>query len=133
MVFHPWYCHAIRGHHSFFGMLNGQEAENLGQNMNLPGRDLGSPKRQFFLPFHFLPFIWFRPVACQAAPGLAPFSIHVYIIYAASSKNEESLEKQGEFQRPAEGTLPRDGYARRQERKRRQRERENARKRGSAR
>ena len=48
---------------------------------------------------------------------------------AASSKNEESLGKQGVFQRPVRGPLPRDGYARRQERKRRQRERENARQR----
>ena len=48
---------------------------------------------------------------------------------AASSKNQESLEKQGVFQRPASGPLPRDGYARRQERKRRRQERDNARRR----
>jgi hypothetical protein len=40
---------------------------------------------------------------------------------AASSKNKESMEKQGDFQHSASGPLPRDGYARRQERKRRQR------------
>ena len=48
---------------------------------------------------------------------------------AESSKNEESLKKLGDFQRPVDGPLPHDGYARRQERKRRQRERDEARKR----
>jgi len=54
---------------------------------------------------------------------------------AASSKNEESLEKQPQNERPAvpsacrhDGPLPRDGYARRQERKRRKQERDRARK-----
>ena len=64
-----------------------------------------------------------------AAPALRTESAPVGKPQAESSKNEESLEKQGEFQRPADGPLPRDGYARRQERKRRQQERDQARKR----
>jgi len=38
---HPWA--------SFWGMLNGQEAENLGQKMDHPESDPGFPRRRFLL------------------------------------------------------------------------------------